>query len=216
VLTLRPAAAVRRTPGHYRGKRILDWLLLATVLLPALLLGALAAVAIWLDDGPPVLFRQVRAGRHGRPFTVLKLRTMRCGGAHAAGPPRGSDCTRVGRLLRRLSLDELPQLINVARGEMSVVGPRPTLAHQVRRYDPRQRGRLSVLPGLTGLAQVNGRNRMSWADRIEWDLRYVQDQSLRLDLGVLACTVRAVLTGDGVGGHPQDDPIAAPEAHERA
>jgi lipopolysaccharide/colanic/teichoic acid biosynthesis glycosyltransferase len=99
-------------------------------------------------------------------------------------------------------------LINVARGEMSLVGPRPTLPYQVQRYDARQRGRLSVLPGLTGLAQVHGRNRMSWPERIEWDLRYVENQSLRLDLAVLACTVLTVLTGDGVSGHPRLDPIA--------
>jgi len=129
--------------------------------------------------------------------------------------PEAGGLTRVGRLLRRMSIDELPQLINVARGEMSLVGPRPTLPYQVQRYDSRQRSRLSVLPGLTGLAQVHGRNRMSWPERIEWDLTYVENQSLRLDLAILLSTVRTVLNGDGVGGHPRRDPIAQEEGPPR-
>jgi len=164
-----------------------------------------------LEDGPPVLFRQVRAGRDGAPFVLLKLRTMRRSRDVATPYPEHDSVTRVGRILRRTSIDELPQLINVACGDMSLVGPRPTLPYQVWHYDPRQRGRLSALPGLTGLAQVRGRNRMSWPERIEWDLRYIKNQSLRLDLAVLAYTVKAVLTGDGVGGHPRRDPIAGLE-----
>jgi sugar transferase EpsL len=196
----------------YRGKRPLDLAIVGLVALPAVVVGLLAALAIWLDDGRPVLFRQERAGRGGRPFVMLKLRTMHAtapghNGGHSVFPDRHS-FTRVGRWLRRLSVDELPQLINVARGEMSMVGPRPTLPYQVRRYDPRQRRRLDVLPGLTGLAQVRGRNRLSWADRIEWDLRYIENQSIQLDLAVLACTAWAVLTGEGTGGHPRGDPIA--------
>jgi lipopolysaccharide/colanic/teichoic acid biosynthesis glycosyltransferase len=105
-------------------------------------------------------------------------------------------------------VDELPQLINVVRGEMSMVGPRPTLPYQVLRYDARQRHRLDALPGLTGLAQVHGRNQLSWADRIEWDLRYVEHASVQLDLAVLASTAWAVLTGEGSNGHPRGDPIA--------
>ncbi len=175
---------------------------------PALGLGMLGAAAIFLEDGGPVLFRQVRAGRYGMPFVLLKLRTMRWRGDAATVYPEPETFTRVGRVLRRMSIDELPQLINVAAGHMSLVGPRPTLPYQMWQYDAQQRGRLSVLPGLTGLAQVHGRNRMSWPERIDWDLRYVKNQSLRLDLAVLACTVRAVLTGDGVGGHPRQDPIA--------
>ena len=159
----------RGNAAHYPGKRLLDMMFLLLTAVPALILGMLASVAIWLDDGSPVLFRQVRAGRDGRPFVLLKLRTMRDARRRDAFPdPEGF--TRVGRMLRRLSLDELPQLINVARGEMSLVGPRPTLPYQVSRYGARQRGRLAVLPGLTGLAQVHGRNRMSWPERIEWDL----------------------------------------------
>lgn len=199
----------RGRAAHYPGKRLLDIMLLLLAAVPALILGMLASAAIWLDDGSPVLFRQVRAGRGGRPFVLLKLRTMRDARRRDVFPdPEG--LTRVGRILRRLSLDELPQLINVARGEMSVVGPRPTLPYQASRYSARQRGRLLVLPGLTGLAQVRGRNRMSWPERIEWDLCYIRAQSLRLDLSILASTIWTVLAGKGVTGHPRRDPIAQP------
>ena len=207
-------AESRSASVHYPGKRLLDMMLLLLAAVPALILGMLASAAIWLDDGSPVLFRQVRAGRDGRRFVLLKLRTMRDARRSDAFPdPEGF--TRVGRILRRLSLDELPQLINVARGEMSVVGPRPTLPYQASRYSARQRGRLLVLPGLTGLAQVRGRNRMSWPERIEWDLLYVRAQSLRLDLSILASTVWTVLAGKGVTGHPRRDPIAQPEEKDR-
>lgn len=170
--------------------------------------GVIIAAAIWLEDGRPVIFRQLRAGLHGRAFSLLKFRTMRNCGENDVFPDR-ANMTTVGRVLRRLSIDEIPQLLNVARGEMSVIGPRPTLPYQIERYDSRQRRRLSVLPGLTGLAQINGRNRMTWPERIEWDLRYVEHLSLRLDLAVLAGTVRTVLAGDGIGGHPRD-PISQP------
>ena len=203
------ADAGRDTPGtQYHGKRILDLATLSLLAIPAVVLGAICALAIWLEDGPPVFFRQVRAGRGGRPFVLLKLRTMTSARHRSDAFPEPASITRTGRLLRRLSIDELPQLINVLRGEMSLVGPRPTLPYQVQRYDSRQLGRLRVRPGLTGLAQVHGRNRMSWPERIEWDLRYVENQSLRLDLAVLACTVRVILTGDGVAGHSRHDPIA--------
>jgi perosamine synthetase len=207
-----PSAGAARAgpPGSYPGKRLFDLALLALAAVPAGLVAALAALAIWLEDGPPVLFRQVRAGHQGHPFVLLKLRTMRKNAQLHGTFPDPSRLTRVGRVLRRLSLDELPQLVNVARGEMSLVGPRPTLLPQVRRYDARQRRRLRVLPGLTGLAQVHGRNRLSWPERIEWDLRYVAHQSFRLDVAVLAATVRTLLSGDGVTGHPRSDPIAAP------
>lgn len=158
-----------------------------------------------------MLFRQVRTGRHGQPFVLLKLRTMTAARPRQGALPEPQDVTRAGRILRRTSVDELPQLINVLRGDMSIVGPRPTLPYQVERYDPRQFGRLNVPPGLTGLAQVNGRNRMTWSQRIEWDLEYVAKQSLWLDLKVLARTARVVLTGDGVSGHPHHDPIARSE-----
>ncbi len=142
----------------------------------------------------------------GRPFLVWKFRTMVAGDNPIF--PDASRITPVGRVLRRLSLDELPQLLNVAAGDMSVVGPRPTLAYQVERYDEFQRRRLDVRPGLTGLAQVNGRNSLTWARRIEFDVEYVETQSAGLDLRIVLRTVRTMLSGEGVEGHPEDDPLA--------
>lgn len=194
----------RRRP--YRGKRVVDLALLAVVALPALVIGAACAVAVKLTSKGPVLFRQERVGMGGRPFTILKFRTM----VHGDNPifPDAGRITSVGRWLRRLSLDELPQLVNVARGEMSIVGPRPTLQYQVDRYDERQRGRLAVRPGLTGLAQVRGRNALSWHERIEYDLEYVRTQSPLLDLRLVLATIKPMLTGEGAEGHPTDDPLA--------
>ncbi len=160
---------------------------------------AVAAVAIKAEDGGPVLYRQKRVGRDGSEFELLKLRTMEVGaeqrGAGLAvnvGDPR---ITRVGRVLRRVSLDELPQLWNVVRGDMSLIGPRPTLAYQVERYTPRQRRRLEVKPGITGLAQVNGRARLPWDARIELDVWYVEHRSTLLDLKILARTPLALFGG---------------------
>jgi lipopolysaccharide/colanic/teichoic acid biosynthesis glycosyltransferase len=160
---------------------------------------ALAAIAIKVDDGGPVLYRQRRVGRHGDEFELVKLRTMEVGaeqrGAGLAvnvGDPR---ITSVGRVLRRVSLDELPQLWNVVRGDMSLIGPRPTLAYQVERYTPRQQRRLEVKPGITGWAQVNGRARLPWEDRIELDVWYVEHRSTWLDLKILARTPLALLGG---------------------
>lgn len=194
----------------YRGKRVVDLVLLFVVALPAVGIGLVCAVAVKLTSRGPVFFRQERIGMDGVPFTVWKFRTM----VHGDNPifPDASRITSAGVWLRRLSLDELPQLINVARGEMSIVGPRPTLAYQVARYTDRQRARLDVRPGLTGLAQVNGRNALSWSARIEWDLAYVQTQSPLLDLRILGRTVATVLGGEGAEGHPTDDPLAAPDA----
>ncbi len=191
----------------YRGKRVVDLAVLVVVALPALVLGLVCALAVRLTSPGPVLFRQERVGMNGRPFTVVKFRTM----VAEDNPifPDPDRITSAGRWLRRLSLDELPQLINVWRGEMSVVGPRPTLAYQVERYTPRQRARLAVRPGLTGLAQIRGRNALPWDERIEHDLEYVQTQSWRLDLTILWSTVRVMLTGEGAEGHPTDDPLAA-------
>jgi lipopolysaccharide/colanic/teichoic acid biosynthesis glycosyltransferase len=159
----------------------------------------LAAFAIRLEDGGPILYRQRRVGKDGAEFELLKLRTMVVGAErHGAGwavnegDPR---ITRVGRLLRRLSIDELPQLWNVLRGEMSIIGPRPTLSYQVERYTPRQRRRLDVKPGLTGWAQVHGRARLPWAERIELDVWYVDHRSLALDLRILIRTPRALFSG---------------------
>jgi lipopolysaccharide/colanic/teichoic acid biosynthesis glycosyltransferase len=163
---------------------------------------ALAAVAIRLESRGPVLFRQRRVGRDGRPFDLWKLRTM-VPGAQAMGAgiyvlegdPR---ITRVGRLLRRYSLDELPNLANVLRGEMAIVGPRPTVQEQVDRYTDRQRRRLEVKPGITGWAQVNGRTSLPWPERIELDVWYVEHRSALLDLRILLRTARMLLTGHGL------------------
>jgi sugar transferase EpsL len=193
---------------RYRGKRLLDLIIVTVVALPAIVICTVSALVILLEDGRPALFRQVRIGRSGRQFVLLKLRTMTRIKQSKDAFPDPQDFTRTGRLLRRLSIDEVPQLINVLRGEMSIVGPRPTLPYQVQRYDSRQAGRLRVSPGLTGLAQVNGRNEMTWHERIEWDLTYVANQSLWLDLKVLTRTVQVILVGDGVAGHSHDDPIA--------
>ena len=160
---------------------------------------AAGALAIKLVDRGPVLYRQRRVGRDGVEFELLKLRTMVVGadqqGAGWAvnrGDPR---ITPVGRLLRRLSLDELPQLWNVVRGEMSLIGPRPTLAYQVEQYTPRQRKRLDVRPGITGWAQIHGRASLPWEERIELDVWYVENRSPGVDLKILLRTPRALLGG---------------------
>ena len=160
---------------------------------------AAAAVAIKLEDGGPVLYRQRRVGLEGEEFDLLKLRTMVVGAEHqGAGLAvnRGdARITRVGRVLRRLSLDELPQLWNVVRGEMSLIGPRPTLRYQVEKYSERQRRRLDVKPGITGWAQVNGRASLPWDDRIELDVWYVEHRSPWVDLKIAARTPFALLGG---------------------
>jgi len=168
------------------------------LLLSPLLLAAAALVA--LEDGRPVLYRQERSGRGGRRFALLKLRTMRRNDipVDVLGPI-GDDhplVLRAGRLLRRFKVDELPQLVNVLRGDMSLVGPRPTVPEQVERYDAFERRRLFVRPGLTGWAQVNGNTQLSWPDRILLDVWYVDHWSLWLDLRILAKTVSVVLLGE--------------------
>ena len=172
------------------------------VLLSPVLL--LAAVAIKLDSRGPLIYRQRRAGRHGLPFDVLKLRTMHPGADPVgvgtpvlAGDPR---VTRVGRVLRRFSLDEVPNLVNVLAGQMALVGPRPTLESQAELYTPHQRRRLEVKPGITGWAQVNGRAGIPWDERIELDVWYVDNRSPRLDLQILARTARLLVTGHGLYG----------------
>ena len=163
-----------------------------------------AAVAIRLDSSGPAIYRQRRAGRDGRPFDVYKLRTMRLGadpvGVGTPVLPGDPRVTRVGRMLRRLSFDELPNLLNVLRGEMAIVGPRPTLPAQVELYSERQRRRLEVKPGLTGWAQVNGRAGIPWAERIELDVWYVDHRSAALDARILARTARLLLSGQGLYG----------------
>ena len=160
---------------------------------------AAAALAVKLEDSGPLLYRQTRVGKDGRDFEVLKLRSMVVGaerqGAGFAVDRGDTRITRVGRLLRRTSIDELPQLWNVVRGDMSVIGPRPTLRYQVDRYDERQLHRLDVRPGLTGWAQTHGRATLPWAERIELDLWYVEHRSPRVDLAILARTPLALLGG---------------------
>ena len=161
-----------------------------------------ATVAIRLESHGSPIYRQRRIGRHGEPFEMLKLRTMVSGAEHHGagmavnyGDPR---ITRVGHFLRRFSLDELPNLVNVLRGEMSIVGPRPTIQAQVDQYTERQRRRLEVKPGLTGWAQVNGRASLPWHERIELDIWYVDHRTLRLDLAIIWKTVRLLVTGEGL------------------
>jgi lipopolysaccharide/colanic/teichoic acid biosynthesis glycosyltransferase len=179
--------------------RAVDVVLAGTGLVLASPLLAVAAVASKLEDRGPVLYPQTRVGKDGADFQLLKLRTMVVGaettGAGYAvdrGDPR---ITRIGRILRRTSIDELPQLWNVLRGEMSVVGPRPTLRYQVERYDERQRRRLDVRPGLTGWAQVNGRAALAWEDRIELDVWYVEHRTPLVDLKILLRTPLALFSG---------------------
>jgi len=170
-------------------------LLVAPVLLVAI-------VAIRLESPGSPIYRQRRVGRDGRPFDVIKLRTMVTGAEHMgrglAVSEGDSRITRVGRLLRRTSLDELPNLINVLRGEMAIIGPRPTVPVQVDRYTERQRGRLAVKPGITGWAQVHGRAELPWDERIELDLWYIEHRSWRLDLRILVRSVQMVLGGRGL------------------
>jgi lipopolysaccharide/colanic/teichoic acid biosynthesis glycosyltransferase len=179
--------------------RVADVALAGGTLLVASPLLALAALAIKLEDGGPVLYRQTRVGQEGSDFELLKLRTMVVGaetmGAGLSVNRGDSRITRTGRLLRKLSLDELPQLWNVVRGEMSCIGPRPTLRYQVEQYDERQRHRLDVKPGITGWAQINGRASLPWADRIELDVWYVEHRSPSLDLRILARTPLALFRG---------------------
>jgi len=160
---------------------------------------AAAAVAIKLEDGGPVLYRQTRVGLDGADFELLKLRTMVVGaeskGAGFAVDRGDRRITRVGRILRAASVDELPQLWNVLRGEMSLIGPRPTLRYQVEKYSTRQRRRLEVRPGLTGWAQIHGRATLPWEERIELDVWYVEHRSPRLDLKILLRTPLALFRG---------------------
>lgn len=179
-------------------KRAIDIVGSSLGLLVALVPMAVLALLIRRDIGRPVLFLQVRPGRQAEPFTLIKFRTMR------EGP--GSDAERLtplGRFIRSLSLDELPELWNALRGDMSLVGPRPLLTSYLPRYTPHQARRHEVRPGLTGMAQVQGRNTLSWEHRFELDVHYVDTWSIRLDLAIIARTVWLVVKRDGIAaeGH---------------
>jgi len=180
-------------------RRAVDILVSASVLLLTSPLLALAVIAIRIESAGHPIYSQRRVGLDGEAFDVLKLRTMVDGaehiGAGLAVNANDSRITRVGAFLRRTSLDELPNLLNVLRGEMSLIGPRPTLPVQVEQYTPRQRGRLQIKPGITGWAQVNGRTSLPWSERIELDLYYIANRSLSLDLRILWRTAAIVLGG---------------------
>jgi lipopolysaccharide/colanic/teichoic acid biosynthesis glycosyltransferase len=179
-------------------KRVFDVVSAVVGLVVASPLLGLAAIAVKLDGGP-ILYRQKRVGKDGRDFELLKLRTMVVGaetqGAGYAVNKGDARITRAGGVLRRLSLDELPQLWNVVRGDMSLIGPRPTLRYQVEKYDERQLHRLDVKPGITGWAQIHGRASIPWAERIELDLWYVEHRSAKTDLLILLRTPLALFGG---------------------
>ena len=183
-------------------RRAFDVAVAAVALTVSAPLLAAAIVAIVIESRGHPIYRQRRVGLGGREFDVLKLRTMVAGaegmGAGLAVNEHDPRITRVGALLRRYSLDELPNLVNVLRGEMSIVGPRPTVPVQVQAYDERQRGRLAVRPGITGWAQVHGRASLPWPQRIELDLHYVEHRTWRLDLEILLRTARMVISGHGL------------------
>lgn len=180
-------------------KRLVDLVvgLAALVVLAPVIVAVAVVVRVRL--GAPVLFRQTRSGRDGRPFTLYKFRTMRPATAGEDGPQHdAARLTRLGRVLRATSLDELPSLVNVVRGEMSLVGPRPLPVHYLPRYTPRQAMRLRVRPGITGWAVIHGRNLLSWQERLELDCWYVEHRTLRLDLQILWRTLGMVLRRTGV------------------
>jgi lipopolysaccharide/colanic/teichoic acid biosynthesis glycosyltransferase len=191
-----------RAGGHAVTRRLFDLVVASVALVATSPILLAAIVAIRLETPGHAIYRQRRVGQHGREFDVFKLRTMVHGaegiGAGMAvneGDPR---ITRVGAVLRRFSIDELPNLVNVLRGEMSIIGPRPTIPVQVARYTERQRGRLAVKPGITGWAQVQGRAALPWSERIELDLWYIEHRSWRLDLEILRRTLKVLVAGDGL------------------
>jgi sugar transferase EpsL len=180
-------------------KRVFDLSAASAALLILSPLMLLTATLVWLLDGKPVLFRQVRAGLHGKPFTIYKFRTMTdARNAQGGSLPDVDRLTRLGAFLRRTSLDELPQLWNVVRGEMSLVGPRPLRMEYLPLYTSEQARRHNVRPGIAGWAQVNGRNQLTWEEKFEMDVWYVDNQNLLLDLRILCLTVSQVLTRKGI------------------
>lgn len=188
-----------RASGYYNTvvKRIIDLGVSSALIVVTAPVLAASAIAVKTNDGGPILFKQKRLGRFGEPFTLYKLRTMSVGTEEQyGGYPIESAVTTPGKFLRRTSLDELPQLWNILKGEMSIVGPRPVLLSHLERYTADQRIRLLVRPGVTGLAQVKYRNNATWSMRIKEDVKYVQTVSLWTDLIIMARTVRVVLLGE--------------------
>lgn len=179
-------------------KRTIDVAVAGTALVATAPVQAVVAVLVARNLGRPVLFRQQRPGRDGEAFTMVKFRTMRTAPVGTSPLHDADRLTRFGRVLRSTSLDELPSLWNIVKGDMSLVGPRPLLMDYLPLYSARQARRHEVRPGLTGLAQVRGRNLLSWEDRFELDVDYVERRSLRLDARIVLETVRAVLRRDGV------------------
>jgi sugar transferase EpsL len=187
--------------GSYKrwGKRVLDLVFVVPGLIIAIPVLTVVAVLVYCFLGSPVLFRQIRPGFLGRPFPLWKFRTMRHSSIKGGTPlPDEARITPFGKVLRNLSLDELPELYNVLRGDMSLVGPRPLLPEYLERYSPEQARRHEVKPGLTGWAQINGRNAISWDDKFAMDVWYVEHCSFLLDLKIIAMTVIKVLRGEGI------------------
>lgn len=206
-------------------KRAFDflWALVSIIVLSPIMLAC--AIAVLIDDGWPIFYVHKRVGRHGKLFPFFKFRTMvRNADKIGAGyeiEERDPRITRTGNFMRRWSLDELPQLFNILRGEMSVVGPRPTLAYQVEKYTPHQRRRLEVRPGLTGLAQIKGRNSLTWPERIELDIEYIDNYSFIEDLRIIAATFGVLgksedIYGCGWAKKPGDPGYVAPSSDNAA
>ena len=190
-------AAVTDHP-YDRWKRLLDVAIAVPALLASLPAQAGVAAMVAARLGRPVIFRQTRPGRHGDPFEIVKFRTMRPVDVSRGWTDDASRLTSLGRLLRATSLDELPTLWNVVRGDMSLVGPRPLLVQYLARYSPEQARRHEVRPGLTGLAQVSGRNAVNWAERLRLDVEYVDRRSFRLDAKIVLDTIGAVIRRNGI------------------
>jgi len=189
--------------------RVID-LFVSIVLLPILIpIMAIEAIAILIESGSPCMFNQERVGKDGAPFVMYKFRTMlsleKCKKNIGTPIPDSERITFLGNFLRKSSIDELPQIFNILKGEMSLVGPRPTLQYQVDRYDDFQRRRLEVKPGITGLAQINGRNNLAWEEKIKLDVKYVDSKSLLLDLKILILTVVTLIKREGVEFTKNDD-----------
>ena len=205
-----------RARGHDRVMRAVDLVAAAVLLVLTAPVTAAVALAVRWRLGGPVLFRQVRAGRDGQPFTIHKFRTM----LHEVAPDgrvrtEEERLTPLGAFLRRTSLDELPQLVDVLRGSMALVGPRPLYVDYLPLYTPVQARRLEVRPGITGLAQVSGRNELPWDRRLALDVRYVDSRSVLLDLRILALTARRVVSGSGVTqtGHATNEMFTGSHDH---